>query len=214
MPAPQTPDRQASPDAASGRGAERATDLAAAVGAERPVDFGADLLRRALEAGASDAALLRPDQVVTAEWVRWKCLYGCPVSGRCLTCPPHSPAPEETRRLLNEYETILLLRFDVHPERAEWLRSAPWVLRTALALERELFLAGHHKAFAIAGGRSCDLPEACGSPETCASREGLRPGLAGCGIDVFGTSAGAGWALAVVAAEGEPYHRYALILVN
>ena len=88
------------------------------------------------------------------------------------------------------------------------------MLATALRLERELFLAGHHKVFAIAGGRSCDLDEACGSPETCGSRERLRPGLAGCGIDVFTTSANAGWPLEVVAAEGEPYHRYALILVE
>ena len=173
-----------------------------------------DPLRRALAAGADDAARLRPDQVVTAEWVRWKCLYGCPVAGRCLTCPPHSPTPQETRRLLDEYEIILLLRFDVRPERAEWLKSAPWVLRTALRLEQELFLAGHHKAFAIAGGRSCDLGAACGSPGTCVSRERLRPGLAGCGIDVFSTSVNAGWPLEVVAAEGEPYHRYALILVD
>ena len=129
---------------------------------------GDDLVARGLAAGAGAAALLRPDQVVTAEWVRWKCLYGCPVAGRCLTCPPHSPAPQETRRMLDEYETVLLLRFDVRPERSEWLKSAPWVLRTALALERELFLAGHHKVFAIAGGRSCDLDEACGAPETCA----------------------------------------------
>ena len=148
-----------------------------------------DLTARALAAGASAAAVLHPDQVVTAEWVRWKCLYGCDVAGRCLTCPPHSPAPDETRRLLDEYEVALLLRFDVHPERSEWLKSASWVLRTALRLEQELFLAGHHKAFAIAGGRSCDLDAACGSPEACASRERLRPGLAGCGIDVFTTSA-------------------------
>ena len=173
-----------------------------------------DLVRGALAAGASAAAVLEPDQVVTAEWVRWKCLYGCPVTGRCLTCPPHSPTPQQTRGLLDEYAVVLLLRFDVQPERSEWLKSAPWVLRTALRLEQELFLDGHHKVFAIAGGRSCDLDEACGSPATCPSREGSRPGLAGCGIDVFSTSASAGWPLEVVAAEGEPYHRYALLLVG
>ena len=177
-------------------------------------EIAADLTTRALAAGASAAAVLAPGQVVTAEWVRWKCLYGCDVAGRCLTCPPHSPSPGETRRLLGEYEVVLLLRFDVRPERSEWLKSASWVLRTALRLERELFLAGRHKVFAIAGGRSCDLDAACGSPETCAGRERLRPGLAGRGIDVFSTSANAGWPLRVVAAEGEPYHRYALILVE
>ena len=125
-----------------------------------------DLVDRGLAAGAGAAALLRPEQVVTAEWVRWKCLYGCAVAGRCLTCPPHSPTPEQTRRLLDEYETILLLRFDVLPDAAEWTRPAAWVLERVLRLERELFLGGRHKAFAIVGGRSCDLEEACGSPET------------------------------------------------
>ena len=130
-------------------------------------EVAADLTTRALAAGASAAAVLAPGQVVTAEWVRWKCLYGCDVAGRCLTCPPHSPTPGETRRLLGEYEVVLLLRFDVRPERSEWLKSASWVLRTALRLERELFLAGRHKAFAIAGGRPCSLDTACGTPEAC-----------------------------------------------
>lgn len=173
-----------------------------------------DLLRRGLAAGAGAAAILRPDQVVTAEWVRWKCLYGCEQAGRCVTCPPHSPSPEQTRRLLDEYETVLLLRYDVHPGRAEWRKPAAWVLEHALRLERELFLLGRHKAFAIVGGRSCDLEEPCGAPGTCTSRERLRPGPAGCGIDVFATSAAAGWPLEVVPAEGEPYHRYAFILVD
>lgn len=42
----------------------------------------------------------------------------------------------------------------------------------------------------------------------------LPAALAGCGIVAFATSANAGWPLEVVAAEGEPYHRYALILVE
>jgi predicted metal-binding protein len=170
------------------------------------------LRERALAAGASDAVVVGPSTIVTAEWVRMKCLYGC-TPGGCLNCPPHSPTPRETRRLLDEYETILLLRFDVDSTRTEWLASSAWVHDTALRLERELFLEGFYKVFAIAGGRPCDLEEDCGRPETCASREGLRPGPVACGIDVFTTSANAGWPLEVVQAPGEPYHRYALILV-
>ncbi len=172
------------------------------------------LIARGLAAGAGAAAILRPDQVATAEWVRWKCLFGCGEAGRCVTGPPHSPAPEQMRRLLGEYETILLLRFDVQPDLAQWRRPAAWVLERVLGLERELFLTGHHKAFAIVGGRSCDVDESCGAPVACTSRERLRPGPAGCGIDVFATSAAAGWHLAVVPAEGEPYHRFALLLVE
>lgn len=173
----------------------------------------ADLLARALAAGATDARVVGPSAVVTAEWVRMKCLWGC-TPGDCLNCPPYSPAPADTRRLLDEYDTILLLRFDVDSARMEWLESSRWVHDTALALERELFLQGHYKAFAIAGGRSCDLEHDCGAPETCGSREGLRPGPVACGIDVFATSANAGWPLGVVQAPGEPYHRYALVLVK
>jgi predicted metal-binding protein len=167
---------------------------------------------RAVELGADAATVIDTGKIVTAEWVRMKCLYGC-TPGGCLNCPPHSPTPRETRRLLDEYETILLLRFDVDSTCTDWRASSVWVHDTALRLERELFLEGFYKVFAIAGGRPCDLEEDCGRPETCASREGLRPGPVACGIDVFTTSANAGWPLAVVQAPGEPYHRYALILV-
>ena len=80
--------------------------------------------------------------------------------------------------------------------------------------------AGCHAAGSDAGAGEGARPStrANGGPGRWAhddtSRDGLRLGLAGCGIDVFTTSANAGWPLEVVAAEGEPYHRYALILVE
>ena len=173
------------------------------------------LRARALELGAADALLASPDAVTTAEWVRMKCLYGGCTAGRCLTCPPYSPTPAQTRALLDEYESVLLLRFDVAGVRGgEHLAASRRTSAAALQLERELFLAGHHKAFAIAGGRPCDLDEACGTPETCDCRERLRPGPAGCGIDVFTTCANAGWPLKVVQGRDEPYHRLALVLVR
>jgi predicted metal-binding protein len=175
----------------------------------------AETLRaRALALGASDAALITPAQVVTAEWVRKKCLYGACTVGRCLTCPPHSPTPAQTRRLLDEYETILLLRLDVPPAQAgDWLAWSRRKARLALDLERELFLGGCFKAFAIAGGRPCTLAEACGRPQECDCRELVRPGPAGCGIDVFSTSTNAGWPLAVVRQTADPYRLFAFVLV-
>jgi predicted metal-binding protein len=175
----------------------------------------ARLRARALELGASDAAVLVPSQVVMAEWVRMKCLYGGCVSGRCLSCPPYSPEPVRTRRLLNEYEMVLLLRLDVSPAQAgEWLNWSRRLAAAALGLERELFLAGRYRAFALAGGRPCALDEACGRPDECDVRAQVRPGPAGCGIDVFTTSANAGWPLAVVHGSDDPYHLFALLLVD
>lgn len=175
----------------------------------------ASVRRRAVELGASDAAFLRPEQVVTAEWVRLKCLYGCPTVGRCLTCPPHSPTPSQTRAVLGEYESVLAVRFDVRPRDGDEYRAVTRLAtRVGLQLERELFLAGSHKAFALAGGRPCDRGEACGDPAGCDSRDRLRPGPVGCGIDVFATSANAGWPLRVLRDALDSYHRLVLVLVD
>jgi predicted metal-binding protein len=173
------------------------------------------LRARALSLGASDAAPLAGAAVVTAEWVRMKCLYGGCTTGRCLTCPPYSPEPARTRVLLDEYRTVVLLRLDVAPAQAgEWLTWSRRLAGIALDLERELFLAGRYRAFAIAGGRPCDLAEPCGRPEHCDVRALVRPGPAGCGIDVFATAANAGWTLDVVRAPDDPYHLFALVLVD
>ena len=175
----------------------------------------AGLRARALALGASDAVVIAPQQVVTAAWVRMKCLYGGCHAGRCLTCPPISPEPERTRRLVDDYETILLLRLDVPAAQAGgWLAWSRRKAQIALDLERELFLGGCFKAFAVAGGRPCTLDEACGRPQECDCRELVRPGPAGCGIDVFATSSNAGWPLAVVRGTVDPYHLYALVLVE
>jgi predicted metal-binding protein len=171
---------------------------------------------RAIELGVSEAVVLAPGQIVTAEWVRLKCLFGCD-PGRCRTCPPFSPEPAQTRRILDEYSAVLLLRLDVPAADAvadDWLRHSRHLSELALALERELFLAGYHKAFAIAGGRPCSLDDACGRPDECDCCESVRPGPAGCGIDVFTTSRNAGWELAVVPRAGEPYHVFALLLLE
>lgn len=175
----------------------------------------ADVCRRALELGASDAVVLPGAAVATAEWVRFKCRYGGCAVGRCLTCPPFSPSPDETRRLLDEYERVLLLRLDVAPrDAAGWLDHSRRLAGIALDLERELFLSGRYRAFALAGGRPCDRDEPCGRPDDCEVRGRVRPGPAGCGIDIFATAAHAGWHLRVVRAADDPYHLFALVLLD
>ena len=173
-----------------------------------------DPRRRALELGASAALELPGSAVVTAEWVALKCRYGGCSVGRCLTCPPYSPEPERTRRLLDEYGRVLLLRLDVAPgDAAGWLAHSRRVAGIALDLERELFLAGHYRALALAGGRPCDRDEPCGRPDECEVRGLVRPGPAGCGIDVFATAASGGWPLDVVRAASDAYHLFALVLL-
>jgi len=40
------------------------------------------LFNRFLELGAQNAKLIETYSVVVAEWVRWKCIHGCPSAER------------------------------------------------------------------------------------------------------------------------------------
>ncbi len=171
-------------------------------------------IARAADLGA-EARRIDPCVVATAEWVRMKCRYGCPDYGTSFACPPSSPTPSETRRLLDEYAAALLLRVAVDPggDAAEQSRR---LSRIALTLERELFLDGFYQAFAIiAGGfcTPCDTRE-CLAAGRCLYPDHARPSIAASGIDVFATSAAAGWPLRIVRDGDDPYRLFALVLVR
>src|SRR5512146_1527966 len=65
--------------------------------------------KRAMEMGVEGAKVIDPHSVVTAEWVRMKCQYGCPGFGKSLCCPPRSPAPETMRKVIDSYRKVILL---------------------------------------------------------------------------------------------------------
>ena len=62
--------------------------------------------------GVKEAKIIPVDTIVTAEWVRLKCQYGCSGYNKRLTCPPFSPTPDETRRILQEFRSVLLIHGD------------------------------------------------------------------------------------------------------
>jgi predicted metal-binding protein len=64
---------------------------------------------KALEMGLTGAKVIDPRSVVTAEWVRMKCQFGCTGFGMSLCCPPHTPAPEVTRKVIDSYTKAILL---------------------------------------------------------------------------------------------------------
>jgi len=171
---------------------------------------------RALELGAEAARPLAPGLVVTAEWVRLKCQFGCDGYGQCRTCPPDSPTPEQTRRVLDEYSRTILLRvgphaiYDEHDEHHEhYLR----LRRAAADLERELFLAGYYKALSISNG-PCDGCEICDRDQPCVDPAHARPSMEACGIDVFATVRAAGWEIEVVRDGRDEYRFFALVLID
>ena len=154
--------------------------------------------------GAAEAKALAPETVVTAPWVRLKCQYGCAGYGRRLTCPPHSPTPEETRRLLDCYSSALLLH---SPGQGDW-RAIDDVVAE---LEREVFLAGHYKAFGFGCG-PCHLCEEC-TLTSCAHPSRARPSMEAAGIDVYATARANGFPIEVVTDHDCPQNYYGLVLI-
>jgi predicted metal-binding protein len=161
-------------------------------------------LRRACELGAIEAKVISTQYVFTAEWVRRKCQYGCDGFGEHLTCPPYSPTPQETRQLLNDYETALLIHC---PARGVE------VLIIIYTLEREAFISGYYKAFGMSAG-PCSLCEKCNVQKTCCHTEQARPSMEACGIDVFKTARAAGYPVEVVRDHTCNQNYYGLLLLE
>jgi predicted metal-binding protein len=170
-----------------------------------------ELCDEARQMGALDAVVISPPrQVFTATWVRLRCQYGCLEYGQCLTCPPHSPTPETTRKMLDEYDAAIL----VHGNQWSLVREI------AQALERKAFLTGYYKAFAFLCG-PCDLCKKCavakqqrGVGGVCLHPDLARPAMEAAGIDVFATARATGLSIEVVPAEDCPQNYYALVLVE
>jgi len=162
-----------------------------------------EFLRRAVELGAKDAKLVHTSRVFTAEWVRLKCQFGCGAYASSRNCPPYSPTPERTRRILDEYRSAIL----VHGDRTSDIRSI------VTALEREVFLAGFYRAFAYACG-PCSLCSKCDLEGACRHPDESRPAMEACGIDVFATARAAGFPIEVVTSQACAQNYYGLVLVE
>ncbi len=157
--------------------------------------------KRAKELGARDAKIISIRTVVVAEWVRLKCQFGCDEYGRRLTCPPHSPLPEYTRRMLAQYRYGILIHGD------EWTD----IKRIIAKLEREIFLDGYYKAFGMGAG-PCYLCKRCG--KFCRYPDSARPSMEACGIDVYETVRANGFPIEVLRRRTCEGNYYGLVLIE
>jgi predicted metal-binding protein len=169
-------------------------------------------LEKAKRRGVSWVKIIHPKNVVIAEWVRLKCQYGCGRYGTCLTCPPFSPTPEYTRKMLKPYSKALIMIYDIPPQPQE--RRIRQKMRKGIAsLEREMFLDGYYKAFGMASG-PCNLCKICDITQPCKFEDLARPSMEACGIDVYATLANVGYKLEVVKSYDQICHYCGLILID
>jgi predicted metal-binding protein len=163
------------------------------------------LCRMAVEkAGVKDAKIVSPADVETAPWVRLKCRFGCDGYGQCLVCPPFTPTPEEMRKVLDAYRRAILIHFEAEAE----------IKAMVAELEREIFLRGAWKVFALGAG-PCYFCKKCPVDERqCRHAERARPAMEACGIDVFSTVKKAGFPIEVVRTARQCPNYYGLVLVD
>ncbi len=161
-----------------------------------------ELRKMAIDSGASEFIFIKPSKVVTAHWVRLKCQFGCKNYGTRLTCPPYSPTPEDTRKVLDEYVRAYLIKyegflgFDEYPPKnlsVAMDKLSLHVCKAVFDMERHAFLSGYYKAFSY-GAHRCRKCDVCALAEQkkCKLPVDARPSLESAGIDVFQTAQNAG----------------------
>ena len=172
------------------------------------IDEEVDRLTRFVREKGGDAVKISADQIVTGEWVRMKCLFGCNGFGRRFSCPPYTPTPAETRAALDCYSCALLVRFEgdvgeTTPERLVSREMTRYVQTVMFELEEMAFYDGFYKAFGYTG-HQCGWCGKCVAKEKgavitdCKNRRKMRPSMEAAGIDVYATGANVGWNLDVL----------------
>jgi len=160
------------------------------------------LCQMAIAAGAIAAKVISPSTAETAEWVWWRCRYGCGSWGSSLVCPPNSPTSLQTRALLDSFSRAIL--FESSPNGAKHI---------AVAVEHELYRAGCYKAFGLGAG-PCHLCNACALEAGCRHPDQARPAMEACGIDVYSTVRKHGFTLDVIRGPRDEQNSFGLVLVD
>ncbi|HTZ10951.1 MAG TPA: DUF2284 domain-containing protein [Candidatus Margulisiibacteriota bacterium] len=163
------------------------------------------LRKRAIELGAKKAKVIPASSIKTAHWVRYKCQFGCDGFGGCLTCPPNSPTPEETQKIVDSYSKAILIHVSD--------RGKVDISDIVLNLEKEAFFAGYYKAFGMGAG-PCRLCRECDFKNGCRHGDKARPSMEACGIDVFKTARNNGFIINTLDSPRCKAAYFALLLVE
>jgi predicted metal-binding protein len=158
---------------------------------------------------------LAATNVQVQQWVRFKCMFGCPSYGQKATCPPAVPTVAECREFFNEYKNIMVLRIPARltdlKEHAEWSCLEHLKL---LSIEQEIYRAGYSRAFLLTMDK-CQLCEECpGSREKCTGEGKSRPSPEALGVDVFAAVEAAGFKREKIEDYSKGYYRYAFMLID
>jgi len=163
----------------------------------------------------TDFRWVDPARIVTAQWVRMKCMFGCGSYGHRACCPPNTPSVGECERFLREYAEAVLLhvvtRFASPKDRVRWNNR---VNRSLSEVERELFVAGLERVFLLPPATCCLCGTCTGERSQCAHPLSARPSPEAMAVDVYSTARRFGYPIAVRQAPTEEQNRYGILLIR
>ncbi len=164
--------------------------------------------------GFTDFKWIKSKDITVAQWVRLRCLFGCPAYGIKGSCPPNVPSIEQCREIFSEYDEAAIFHFEMAfedlKERVPWGRYLAVRLRK---LERDVFLAGYYKAFLI-GFEAWAVRRVLGRPDGLKDKRASRPGADAMGIDVYTTVRSVGYNIQPLKDYHEAMNRFAFLLIE
>ncbi|MGD8535768.1 MAG: DUF2284 domain-containing protein [Candidatus Aminicenantes bacterium] len=163
----------------------------------------------------TDFKWIDPRKIVTAFWVRMKCIFGCDDYGQTATCPPNVPSLSECEQFFKEYKEAVIFHFEKKVDKPEdrfaWTRKLNLRL---LKLEKEIFVSGYEKAFLLFMD-SCNICEECpGRKEDCLEPKMSRPTPEAMCVDVYATVKQADYPIHVLSDYAQNMNRYAFLLIE
>lgn len=161
-----------------------------------------EILQLCLEMKALDAKFIDVGTIKVSDWVRYKCQYGCGLYGKTYCCPPNSPTPDETRKIISDYTTGLLVQF----------KGDVRATKKIIEIEKYVFLKNYYKVISFGAG-PCSMCKECPEAE-CRIPANVRPSMEACGIDVYKTARDNGFPINVLTMKEEAETCYGLILVE
>ena len=163
----------------------------------------------------TDFKWIDPKKIVTSNWVRMKCIFGCKEYGKTAACPPNLPSVSECAQFFQEYREAVIFHFEKRVDKPEdrfaWTRKLDLKL---LELEREIFLSGYVKAFLLFLD-SCNICDECaGVKEKCKHPKLSRTSPEAMCVDVFATARQIGYPIDVLSDYKQPMNRYAFLMIE
>ena len=117
-------------------------------------DYNKDQIEQIIRShGFTDYKWLDPrNDITVAQWVRFRCRFGCGEYGKSGSCPPAVPPIDECREMIREYENAVMLHFTMQ---SPTYNDKFKYMSELLDLEHEIFLAGYYKVFLLQYADCC-----------------------------------------------------------